>query len=208
MRVVVSSEASRDVGQAELDRHLQVMSHLAASARGRGTSERVTLILRSAASAPAKALILVKDELAVAGVRAKAILAKLEPEDDLRQLFAALSELAPLQPAKELIRWARNPRLHDAHEQATYGSAMSWSGDPIRRDADKRNALDLFGAEDSGASRRAQHAFTALWRVSALVPERYLLARAVKPSGAYEQAAETPVLPLRPSIQGWPLVRH
>jgi hypothetical protein len=44
--------------------------------------------------------------------------------------------------------------------------------------------------------------------VSALVPERYLLARAVKPSGAYEQAAETPVLPLRPSIQGWPLVRH
>ena len=205
MRVVVASESSRDLRQSELRRHLQMMSRFVE--RGE-TGFSLTLILRSAQSDPAKALIGMKGALERAGVRAKVILAKLEPEDELRQLFTALSELASQEAASGLIRWARDPRLLDAHEQVTYGKAMCWSGDAMRRDADKRNALTLFDEEAPDTVRLGRLAFEALWAVSSLVPERRLTGPAMpRPSGAYE-LTQAPVTALRPRVQGWPLVRH
>jgi len=208
MRVVVGSESLRDSQQGELRRHLQMMSRCVERAKA-GFS--LTMILRSAASDPAKALVGMKGALQHAGVSAKVILAKLEPEGDLKQLFASLSELAPQEPASELIRWARNQRLLDAHEQVTYGETMCWSGDAMRRDADRRNALTLFDEEAPDTVRLGRLAFEALWAASSLVPERRLLGPATaRPSGAYEQASETAVAvsTLRPGLQGWPLIRH
>jgi hypothetical protein len=213
MRVVVGSGSSRDLKQAELDRHLEIMSRFVERVESDGGELRsLTMILRSAASSPAQALIGMSRQLTLSGIAAKVVVAQLEPEDDLRQLFASLSELSPREPAKEFIRWARNPRLLDAHEQVTYGASMCWSGDAMRREADKRNALSLFDEAAPGTVRLAQLAFEALWSASAVVTERRLLApAATKPSGAYERADEsrvTAVSPLRPSLQGWPLVRH
>jgi hypothetical protein len=212
MRVVVDSGISRDLKQAELDRHLEIMSRFIARVESDGAEPRtVTMILRSAASTASLALIGMSQDLARAGIVAKAVVASLEPEEDLRQLYACLSELCPRDSAKELIRWARNPRLLDAHEQATYGAAMCWSGDAMRREADKRNALSLFGEEAPGTALLAQRAFEALWSASTVVAERRLIGPAtVRPSGAYETDSEslTAVSPLRPSLQGWPLVRH
>jgi hypothetical protein len=208
MRVVVGSESLRESQQGELRRHLQMMSRCIERAPA-GFS--LTMILRSPGSDPAKALVGMKGALQHAGVSAKVIVARLEPEQDLKQLFASLSELASQEPAPELIRWARNPRLLDAHEQVTYGETMCWSGDAMRRDADRRNALTLFDEEAPDTARLGRLAFEALWAVSALVPERRLLGPlTARPSGAYEQAPETPVAvsTLRPSLQGWPLVRH
>lgn len=205
MRVVVGSESTRDFRQSELRRHLQMMSRFVEGAKA-GAS--LTMILRSADSDPAKAMVSMKGALQHSGVRVKVILAKIEPEDELRQLFAALSELAPQEGASELIRWARNPRLLDAHEQVTYGETMCWSGDAMRRDADKRNALTLFDEEAPDTVRLGRLAFEALWIASALVPERRLTGPAsARPSGAY-QLSEAPITALRPSLQGWPLVRH
>jgi hypothetical protein len=122
--------------------------------------------------------------------------------------LVSLTHLAPRQQPSQLIRWARNPRLLDAHEQVTYGDTISWSGDAMRRDADRRNALTLFGEATPDMVRLGRIAFEALWAASSLVPERHLIGRsAPKPSGAYEQAPVA-ASPLRPSIQGWPLVRH
>ena len=210
MRVVAGSGVVRDYRQAEIDRHIDMVSRFVERAREGGEAPlAITLILRSANSAPARALIYKKNELIGAGIRAKAILAKLEPEAELRDLFAGLSELAPREKPSELIRWARNPRLLDAHEQATYGTAMCWSGDPMRRDADKRNALALFDEAESDRVRLARLAFTALWSASAAVPERLLLGLATrKPSGAYHASPDAPVTVLRQSVQGWPLLRH
>jgi len=208
MRVVVGSESSRDQRPSEIDRHLQMLSRFVERAKAEG-SFSLTMILRSASSGPAKALVGLKDELKHAGVSAKVILAKLEPEDELRQFFASLSGLAPREPAPLLIRWARNPRLLDAHEQVTYGETMCWSGDAMRRDADKRNALTLFDEEAPDTVRLGRLAFEALWAASALVPERRLTGPATaRPSGAYQLSQDTPVAALRPSLQGWPLVRH
>lgn len=208
MRVVVDSENSRDLRQSELRRHLQMMSRFIGGAK-QGSS--LTMILRSPGSDPAKALIGMKGALQRAGASARVILARLEPEDELRQLFTSLSELAPQAATSELIRWVRNPRLLDAHEQVTYGEAICWSGDAMRRDADKRNALALFDENAPDAVRLGRLAFEALWAVSAPVPERRLIGpAAARPSGAYELTSEAPVSvsPLCPGPEGWPLIRH
>lgn len=212
MRVVVGSESVRDFRQVELDRHVAAISRSIEHAQAESRpSLAFTLILRAASSSPALAVIRMKDELSRAGVSAKVILAKLEPEEDLRQLFTSLSHLAPRKPACELIRWARNPRLLDAHEQVTYGDAMCWSGDAMRRDADKRNALTLFDEQAPDTVRLGRLAFEALWVASSHVPERHLIGRPTpKPSDAHQQAGDAPaaVSPLHANLQGWPLVRH
>jgi len=175
-----------------------------------GIASTVTLILRAPDSIPAKALIDMKDELVRTGVTAKAILAKLEPETDLRQLYAVLSSLSPREPATMLIRFARNPRLHDAHEQTTYGDAMCWSGDAMRRDADKRNSLSLFHENDPNRTLLARNSFAALWMAAIPVPARHLSGDTVhRPLGEYERPPKTPVaITPFPGPQGWPLIRH
>jgi hypothetical protein len=206
MRVV--AESLSDPRQGELRRHLKMMSRSIEAAR---EGSVLTMILRSPAADPAKALIGMKGALKQAGMRAKVILARIEPEDELRQLYASLCELDPQQPAHELIRWARNPRLLDAHEQVIYGEALCWSGDAMRRDADKRNALALFEEEAPDAARHGRLAFAALWAQASLVPERRLVGPATaRPSGAYEQLSDPSVDPatLRQGLQTWPLLRH
>jgi hypothetical protein len=174
-----------------------------------GTS--LTMILRSPEADPAKALIGMTGALEHKDVHARIILARIEPDDDLKKLFDALVALTPNGPAHELIRWARDPRLLEAHEQVTYGETMCWSGDAMRRDADRRNALTLFDDEAPEAVRLGRLAFEALWAASALVPKGRLTGPdTARLSGAYEQPAEPPVAvsPLRHGPQGWPLIRH
>ncbi len=211
MRIVVDSGSSRDLNHAELDRHLEILARFVERVERDGGEPRgLTMILRSAASSPARALIAKAKDLARAGISAKLVVAKLDPADDLHRLFNSLSQLSPEQPAKALIRWARNPRLLDAHEQVTYGTSMCWSGDAMRRDADKRNALNLLEAA-TGTARLGRLAFEAFWSTASIVSERRLAGPTVKPSGAYEGDAESRVAAvstLRPSAQGWPLIRH
>ena len=211
MRIVVGSGSSRDLKQAELDRHLEILAQFVERADA-GEPRSLTMILRSASSSPANALIAKARDLARAGIVAKVVVTRLDPEDDVRRLYACLSELSPQEPANELIRWARDPRLLDAHEQVTCGATLCWSGDAMRRDADKRNALSLFEDGPAGSARLGQLAFAALWSASSAVAERRLIGPATpKPSGAYERDAEESVAAvsaLRPSRQGWPLLRH
>lgn len=207
MRIGAGSGNLGDPRQHELRRHLKMMSRFIDTA---APGASLTMVLRSAGSDPAKTLVGLKGALQRVGAVARVILAKLEPELDLKQLFAALSELAPHAPAHELIRWARNPRLLDAHEQVTYGDAMCWSGDAMRRDAERRNVLVLFD-EDAAAVRLGRQAFAALWQASVPVPAHRLAGNAtVRPSGAYEQPADPAVAPatLRRPLQLWPLLRH
>ena len=209
MRVVVDSDVLRDARQADLDRHLDMLSRCVERARAIGApSPSITMILRTADSPPALILAHMTDTLRRAGASARAILARLEPEEDLRRLVACLSELAPSEPPQALIRWARNPRLLDAHEQATYGENMCWAGDAMRRESDRRNVLALFNEGVPDRVRLGRLAFEALWAISSPVPDRHLNGRgAAKPAGAF-QLSPVAVSPLRPSFQPWPLIRH
>ncbi|MGD9503214.1 MAG: hypothetical protein AB7V40_12095 [Methyloceanibacter sp.] len=208
MSVVSERTPTGDLREVELRRHIQIMARSLEQAEA-GSS--LTMVLRSPASDPAKALIGLKGALQRVGVGAKVIVARLDPEDELRQLFATLSELAPQLYASDLIRWARNPRLLEAHEQVIYGATMSWSGDAMRRDADRRNVLTLFEEDSADKARLGQLAFAALWAASSPVPERYLTGSlSARLSGTYEQGVEAPVSlsPTAPGPQGWPLLRH
>jgi hypothetical protein len=208
MRAVIEPESAGDLRELELRRHLQMMARSVERAE---SGICLTMILRSATSDPARALVAMKGALQRAGVRARAILARLDRDEELRQLCTSLSDLAPQVPAHELIRWARNPRLLDAHEQVIYGTSMSWSGDAMRREADRRNALNLFDEDAPDTVRLGRLAFAALWTASSPVPERYFNGSfATRPHGAYEQAVEQPVSasPSVPGPQGWPLLRH
>jgi hypothetical protein len=210
MRVAVGSGPSKDLKCAELDRHLEFMAEFIARVEHGDEERSLALVLRSAASSAAQALIGMSEQLLRAGIGAKAVVATLEPEEDLRQLYASLSELSPREPAKALIRWARNPRLLDAHEQAAYGANMCWSGDAMRREADKRNALSLFQTAPE-AARHARLAFAALWGASSVVSEKRLTGCDLgRPSGAYEidPARLMSLSRFRPRQQGWPLLRH
>jgi hypothetical protein len=212
MRIVVGSGSPRDLKQAELDRHLEILAEFIGRLEAHDDESReLTMILRSASSGPAQALILKVRDLVRAGIAAKVIVAKLDPEEDVRKLYACLCQLGPRARAHELIRWARNPRLLDAHEQVTYGTSLCWWGDSMRRDADKRNALSLIEDDAVGTLRLGHLAFEALWSASTIVAERRLIGPATaKPSGAYERDVETvaAVSALRPTRQGWPLIRH
>ncbi len=208
MRVVADPERSTDLREIELRRHLQMMARSIERAAAGFT---LTMILRSAASDPAMALIGVKGALQRAGLSARVILARLDPEYDLRQLVASLSELSPQTPAPELVRWARNPRLLEAHEQVIFGETMCWTGDAMRRDADRRNALALFEEDSQDKARLGRLAFAAMWAASSPVPERHLIGTlAGRPYGVYEHSIEPPVSlsPTAPGPQGWPLLRH
>jgi hypothetical protein len=213
MRVVASFDASNELRQAGVDRHALMLSTFIKSGKNALLAPEfrsLTLVMRSAVSDPGLALLAMKDELLDARIRAKVILAKLEPEEALRQLFAALRDLAPNTPANELIRWAKNPKLAEAHEQVTCGHSLCWSGDAMRRDASKRNGLALFDEYCPEAMQRTTRAFQALWAASIPVPAARLSGSSPnRPLGAYESLRESVVPPsLRAAIQSWPLIRH
>jgi hypothetical protein len=99
-----------------------------------------------------------KGALLHAGVRAKVVLARIEPDDELRQLFAALTALGPDCGSSELIRWVRNPRLLDAHEQVTYGEAMWTASSPVP----ERRLTGPLAPRPSGAFEHADAPVAAL----------------------------------------------
>ncbi len=208
MRVVAGSEHSVTSPEAHFEGHLEALSRLA-DRRDRNRGLDCTLIVRAANSGPAHALTSMKTALAGAGVRARAIVARLEPQDDLKHLCDTLAILSPEANPAALIRWARNPRLLDAHEQATYGAGLCWTGDAMRRDPNKRNPLAVFETNAPEATRLASQAFAALWAASVPVPGRHFAADgARKPSGAYGPLDKPPAPAVTKGTQGWPLLRH
>lgn len=213
MRAVAGPNRAQHSGrtsrQSELELHAEALSRFADLAvQGGLDAPACTLVLRSAKSAPALALAQMKDTLAAAGIRAKAVLTKVDPEQELHGLFTVLAALSPDTELGALVRWARNPRLTDAHEQAVYGPELCWTGDAVRRDADKRNALALFETGPDAIIRGA-HAFKALWAASEPVPGHLLDIRAAaRRLNAAACAEDAPPTALTPPAEGWPLLRH
>lgn len=213
MRVVAGRNGTNCRGQHsqqdELEHHVNALSRLAEWALGNEIDAPVcTLVLRSAKSAPARALVQMQETLAAAGVAVKVILTKVEPEQDLHALFATLSALLPNGDLDDHVRWAKDPRLMDAHEQAVYGPELCWTGDAVRRDADKRNRLVLFD-ETPAALNRGAHAFKALWAASVPVPAHLLNIHAAGEAlSAGVCANEAPMAAADRPVEGWPLLRH
>ena len=213
MRVVAGRNGAKYRGQLapqdEFECHRDAFARLAERASQRETSAPVcTLVLRSAKSAPARALVETLEQLTEARVTVKVILTKIDPGQELHTLFSALAALLPNGDLGSHVRWAKNPRLMDAHEQAVYGPELCWTGDAVRREADKRNRLVLF-EEAPDALRRGAHAFKALWAAADPVPARLLDIHAADDLVSAETCGKDATLAAvtRP-VEGWPLLRH
>lgn len=163
--------------RTELDRHIGAMSKFLELARQTADPKErsLTLILRSAASGPAQALLGMADEIRESGVMPKIILAKLDPCEDLVQLAALMAEIYG-SSSSGAIRWAKNPKLLDAHEQVILGTSQCWSGDAMGRDPSRRNSLSLFADDAPDMVHLAELGFTALWHAAEPVSERRLMA--------------------------------
>ncbi len=136
-----------------------VLAHLRVDhADGSVAGREFSLIARSSESPIAQALVRVASEVASAGVRVRVIFATITGD--------AWTEIGCNIPFSRDVRWARNPRLIDAHEQLVLGPATCWIGDCMRRDPTKRDAFEQSKANCRSTAMLAATSFDRLWRVS------------------------------------------
>ena len=117
------------------------------------------LIARSLESPVVKAISALGDDIAAAGLGVRLILAHIDrdpaPEDWGRTI-----------PFTHDIRWARHPRLVEAHEQLVLGPQTCWIGDSMRRDPAKCDAYESFVEGCGEAAGCATVSFERLWHAS------------------------------------------
>jgi hypothetical protein len=119
----------------------------------------ITLVARSANSPVAQALAALSDRLIAARCTVNVILTSLDAESP-----AADWRIVSESPAfLGQIRFARNPRLADAHEQLVISDSVCWAGDCMRRDPSKRDAFELYAPVSAETARTAAASFARLW---------------------------------------------
>lgn len=144
-----------------------VRQHLAAAQQGRAASYGVfMLVARSVDSPLVRAMLGLASEISAVGVSLRLILAQVEHEQ-LPESWER--DLGPL--ACE-VRWARRPRLIEAHEQLVIGPETCWIGDCMRRDPTKCDAFESYILDCGEAAGCAAVSFERLWAAS--VPLRRL----------------------------------
>jgi len=104
-----------------------------------------------AASAP-KAMLALAPQITAAGITVHSIFSALKPGE--------APELA------HDCRVFRDPRLLAAHEQLVLGPMCAWIGDSMRRDPQKRDALERYSASCAHTAALATTSFKRIWRAA------------------------------------------
>lgn len=159
----------------------------------------VSLLVRSPLSPAAVALIDAMKEFQALGVGMRIAFVRLEPEPALAH-WLELTEQSSLDAPAVAVRWARHPALIDAHEQLVLGVNMTWIGDCMRREPERRDAYETFHTFDNAAARQASGSFEALWAMSTAVPGS-LRRPVVAPAGAQVDLS-APAAPGSPAAIG------
>lgn len=133
----------------------------------------VTLIARSPASPVAQSLALHLGRFEPGSIDVNIIFAQVTPADALNFMVQAL-EAARTNAPEQIIRWAKNRALLDAHERLTLGTTLCWTGDTMRRTEDTRSAFDRVDETDSRILAEASASFRAIWKASKPLPKAAL----------------------------------
>jgi hypothetical protein len=144
---------------AFISRHLD---QVRAAAPGAG--REIRLIARSAESPVAKAIAALAAEIAAGGHRLRVIVA--QPGRGASASWAVCDAGV----ADCEVRWARDPRLLEVHEQLVLGPSTCWTGDSMRRDPAKCDALETFTDDGAEAAGTAAASFGRLWAASEPLP--------------------------------------
>jgi hypothetical protein len=132
-----------------------------------GTAE-LQIIARSLDSPIAKAIAGVAQQVADAGLSLRMILAQV----DRNQSPDSWPGSETVTGFAHQIRWARNPRLIEAHEQLVLGPQTCWIGDCMRRDPNKCDAFETYVEGCGEAAGCAAVSFERLWIASEPVAKR------------------------------------
>jgi hypothetical protein len=124
--------------------------------------QEITLVARSAESPVARALASLGADIASRGLTVRAIFGYLECEKSP----VGWSIAGPEIPFNRQLRWAKNPRLADAHEQLVLGPQTAWIGDCLRRDPSRRDAYEQYVTGDARTATTLHTSFARLWTAS------------------------------------------
>jgi len=131
-----------------------ILEHMNA---GPDRTPRLMVVARSLDSPVIKAIAGLDQIIAAAAGSVRLILAQIDEE--------AHGQLSAMRCAHE-IRWARHPRLIEAHEQLVLGPQTCWIGDCMRRDPSKCDAFENYVEECGEAAGCAAVSFERLWFAS------------------------------------------
>jgi hypothetical protein len=145
---------------------------------GAGPISNLQIVARSLDSPLIKAITTLGEDIAAAGHAVRLILAQLDRERSAQAWANSI-------PFAHELRWAKHPRLIEAHEQLVIGPEACWIGDCMRRDPAKCDAYESFIENCGEAAGCAAVSFERLWRASQAV-----LARGPRP-GAFAAPAVT-----------------
>jgi hypothetical protein len=124
-----------------------------------GRMTHLLIVARSLESPVVKAIAGLTDEITGTGLSVRMILAYVDhgpqPEDWGRTITFTHE-----------IRWAKHPRLVEAHEQLVIDPETCWIGDCMRRDPTKCDAYESFVEGCGEAAGCAAVSFERLWQVS------------------------------------------
>ncbi len=138
-----------------------IFQHLAGAQHG-GDARHAThllIIARSLESPLVKAVAGLTNEITAAGLSARMILAQVDREPLPEEWGRAIT-------FSHEIRWAKHPRLIEAHEQLVLGPETCWIGDCMRRDPAKCDAYESYVEDCGEAAGCAAVSFERLWLAS------------------------------------------
>ena len=127
----------------------------------RPPGNEILLIARSVESPVVKALAALAGDIAAAGCSVRMIVAQADRQ--------SLPHGWALSDAVEVdceVRWARKPRLIEAHEQLVLGPETCWIGDSMRREPAKCDAYESYVDACPATAQSAAVSFERLWATS------------------------------------------
>jgi hypothetical protein len=137
-----------------------VLRHLSESDVGAGAqASQILIVARSLDSPVVKAITGLTEEIAAVSLSVRLILAQVDREPQFEDWGSGVAF------AHEL-RWAKHPRLIEAHEQLVLGPETCWIGDCMRRDPAKCDAYESFVEDCGEATGCATVSFERLWLAS------------------------------------------
>ena len=138
-----------------------IFQHLAGAQHGVDASHATHLLIiaRSLESPLVKAVAGLTNEITAAGLSARMILAQVDREPLPEEWGRAIT-------FSHEIRWAKHPRLIEAHEQLVLGPETCWIGDCMRRDPAKCDAYESYVEGCGEAAGCAAVSFERLWLAS------------------------------------------
>jgi hypothetical protein len=136
-----------------------ILQHIAGARDTASRFSQIQVIARSLESPVVKAIAGLASEISTAGLSVRLILAQAD-QDTFADAWADAGRVVAFDHE---IRWARHPRLIEAHEQLVLGPQACWIGDSMRRDPAKCDAFESYVEGCGEAAGCALVSFERLW---------------------------------------------